>query len=114
MSLRIRYALAIALAGTGFSTISLAQMDHSAHGAPAAKPAPAVAAMEQGIVKKVDRASKKVSVAHEAQKGGMPAMTMVYTIKDTSVLEKLQVGQSIRFVTDAADSSSLLRIESVK
>jgi Cu/Ag efflux protein CusF len=94
--------------------MSVAQMDHSAHAAPTAKPAMSEGAMEQGVVKKVDKASGKVSVAHEAQKGGMPAMTMMYKIKDTAVLEKLQVGQKIRFAADPADSSILVRVEPLK
>lgn len=116
MSARIRHALVIALAGAGFSSFSHAQMDHSAHGAPAAKPAMAMqeAAMEQGVVKKVDKAAGKVSIAHEAQKGGMPAMTMVYKVKEAAMLEKLQPGQKIRFTVDSAESSTLIRMEQVK
>jgi len=116
MSARIRYALVIALAGAGFSSFSQAQMDHSAHGAPAAKPAMAMpeAAMEQGVVKKIDKASGKVSVAHDAQKGGMPAMTMSYKVKDAAALQKLQVAQKIRFAVDSADGGTIVRMEMVK
>ena len=117
MSARIRYALVIALAGAGFSSFSQAQMDHSAHGAPgAAKPAMAMseAPMEQGVVKKIDKATGKVSIAHDAQKGGMPAMTMIYKVKDAASLEKLQAGQKIRFAIDSADGGTLVRIEQVK
>jgi Cu(I)/Ag(I) efflux system protein CusF len=116
MSARIRYALVIALAGAGFSSFSQAQMDHSAHGAPATKPAMAMseAPMEQGVVKRIDKATGKVAIAHEAQKGGMPAMTMIYKVKDTAALEKLQAGQKIRFTVDAADSGTLVRMEQVK
>jgi Cu/Ag efflux protein CusF len=116
MQTPIRYALVVALAGAAFSSFSQAPMDHSAHGAPAAKPAMAMseAAMEQGVVKKVDKATGKVSIAHDAQKGGMPAMTMVYKVKDAAALGKLQVGQKIRFTTHSADSDTLVRIEQVK
>lgn len=116
MSACIRYALVIALAGASFSSFSQSQMDHSVHGAPAAKPAMAMseAPMEQGVVKKIDKATGKVSIAHGAQKGGMPAMTMIYKVKDAASLEKLQAGQKIRFAIDSADGGNLVRLEQVK
>lgn len=117
MSRSIRYALVIALAGTGFSSFSQAQMDHSHHGMPAAKPAMAApeVACEEGVVKKIDKTAGKISVAHSAQKNGMPAMTMVYKVKDAAALDKLQVNQKIRFTTDAADgTSTLVRMEQVE
>ena len=116
MSTSVRYALVISLAATGFSSVSQAQMDHGAHGTSAAKPAMPMAevALEQGVVKKVDKATGKVSIAHDAQKGGMPAMTMIYKVKDAAVLDKLQAGQKIRFATDPADGGTMVRMEQVK
>ncbi len=114
MSLRTRSPFVIALLVAGTSSVGLAQVDHGAHGAPAAKSVTTEGAMEQGIVKKVDKAGGKVSIAHEAQKGGMPAMTMIYRIKDMAVLDKLQVGQKIRFATAASDSATVVRVEPAK
>ncbi len=104
--------LILALAAAGFSTQVSAQMDHSTHTMPiAAKPAAASSAMEEGVVKKIDKAGGKVSIAHAAQPS-MPAMTMVYRVKDAALLDKLQAGQKIRFSTDPADGGmTLLRFE---
>ena len=113
MSRRTFSALLLALATTGYATHALAQTDHSAHTMPAAKPAASNAAMEEGVVKKIDKAARKLAIAHAAQPS-MPAMTMVYSVKDATLLDKLQPGQKIRFVTDPADSMTVLRVEGVK
>lgn len=123
MPLRIRHALVITLVGAGFASFasfSQAQMGH--HGShsshddmPAAKAAAATpeVAWEEGVVKKIDKAAGKVSVAHGDLKNGMPAMTMAYKVKDAVALDKLRVDQKIRFATDPADGRTLARMEPV-
>lgn len=112
MTLRTSSVLIIALATVGFSAYSIAQTDHSSHGSPAAKPqSSAAVAMEEGVVKKIDKAAGKVSLAHGAQKDGMSAMTMIYRVKDAAWLDKIQVGQKIRFATDPLDGMTVARIE---
>jgi Cu/Ag efflux protein CusF len=100
-----------------FSTVTMAQMDHSMHGSAAAKPSTfkaAEAAMGEGVVKKVDKVKASVTLAHGAM-NGMPAMTMVYKVKDVVALEKLQIGQKVRFATDPADGGmTLTQFELVK
>lgn len=55
----------------------------------------------KGTVKKLDAKAKKVTLIHEELKGlGMPAMTMVFKVKDDATLEKLKEGQKIEFVAD--------------
>ena len=117
MSLRTYSVLIIALAATGFSAQSIAQMDHSSHGSPAAKQAPAGTGMtmDEGTVKKIDKSTGKLSLAHAAQNNGMAAMTMVYRVKDAAWLDKMQVGQKIRFATDPTDGGmTVVRFELVK
>jgi Cu/Ag efflux protein CusF len=70
--------------------------------------------MEQGILKKVNKITGKVSIAHEAQPGGMAAMTMVYTVKDLATLDKVQAGQKVRFATDPANAATLVHLEPTK
>ncbi|CAN7502788.1 copper-binding protein [Pararhizobium sp. LjRoot255] len=53
----------------------------------------------KGTVKKVDAKAKKVTLIHEELKDlGMPAMTMVFRVKDDAMLDKLKEGASIEFV----------------
>jgi len=104
MTLRTHSVLIIALAAAGFSSHGIAQMDHSAHGSTAAMQTSTgtAIAMQEATVKKIDKSNGKVALAHSAQKNGMPAMTMVYGVKDPAWLDKMQVGQMIRFATDPA------------
>ncbi len=58
----------------------------------------------KGTVKKVDAAAKKVTIIHEELKNlDMPAMTMVFRIKDDALLAKLKEGANIEFVAERAD-----------
>ena len=116
MALPYHSILIIALVGAGFCAGAQAQMDHSAHTVGAAKPAStaADAAMGDAVVKKIDKAGKKVTLAHGALPNGMPAMTMAYGVKDAALLDGMKEGQKIRFATDPKDSMTLLRFEAAK
>ncbi|WP_104668433.1 copper-binding protein [Ensifer adhaerens] len=58
----------------------------------------------KGTVKKVDAKAKKVTLIHEELKNlDMPAMTMVFRVKDDAVMEKLKEGASVEFVAERVD-----------
>ncbi len=58
----------------------------------------------KGTVKKVDAKAKKVTLIHEELKSlDMPAMTMVFRVKDEAMLEKMKVGSAVEFVADRLD-----------
>ena len=114
MNLHSHTVLIAALAVTFLSAPVLAQTDHSMHGSPAAKPAAADATMGDAVVKKIDKAGKKVTLAHGALPNGMPAMTMAYAVKDAALLDGMKEGQKIRFATDPKDSMTVLRFEVTK
>ena len=58
----------------------------------------------KGTVKKVDAKAKKVTLIHEELKSlDMPAMTMVFRVKDDALLEKLKEGASVEFVAERID-----------
>lgn len=49
------------------------------------------------VVKKVDAANGKVTLAHEAVKSlGWPAMTMGFAVKDKALLDKLVADKKVR------------------
>lgn len=107
--------LLLALLGAGFSTYSMAQMDHSQHGGPAMAQVSTATEMEEGLIKKIDKTAGKVTLAHAAQSNGMPAMTMVYRVKNAALLDAIKVGQKVRFATDPADAgSTIVRLEPAK
>lgn len=54
--------------------------------------------MAEAEVRKVDRDARKVTLKHgPIQSLDMPAMTMVFQVKDVSLLDKLVAGEKIRF-----------------
>lgn len=78
-----------------------AQTDsHHGHGAPAAaKPAKAdKAEMTEGEVRKVDKENKKITLKHAPIRNlDMPSMTMVFVAADPALLDKVKVGDKVRF-----------------
>lgn len=117
MTTRIHSALIMVLASAGFSAPGLAQVDHNMHGSPMAMPVSNVAnaAMGEGLVKKIDKTKGTVTLAHGALPNGMPPMTMAYRVKDVAWLDKMKVGQKIRFATDPADGGmTVVQFEPVK
>ncbi len=81
------------------------------HGAMAA-PAATDAQLAEGLVKKVDKATGKVTLTHGPLSNGMPGMTMAFKVKDAAWLEQMKAGQTIRFALDGA--MTVVRFEAVK
>jgi Cu/Ag efflux protein CusF len=55
----------------------------------------------KGVVKKLDEKANKVTIQHQELKNlEMPAMTMVFVVKDPTMLSKLKIGQNIEFVAE--------------
>ncbi len=110
-------SLAILVAFASLGAPAFAQMDHSMHGTAMANHASAEdkSAMGDALVKKIDKIKATVTLQHGALPNGMPPMTMAYKVKDVAALEKLKVGQKIRFATDPADGGmTVTKIELVK
>ncbi len=58
----------------------------------------------KGTVKKLDVKAKKVTLVHEELKDlEMPAMTMVFRVKDDAILGKLKEGANIEFVAERVE-----------
>ena len=81
-------------------------MSHS--GAPMTKPdtpkdipGAAAAGTTEGEIRKVDMASKKITIKHgEIKNLDMPPMSMVFQVKDAAMLEKVKAGDKVRFKAD--------------
>lgn len=83
---------------------------HAGHGAMQADAAQA--ALTDGVLKKIDKAGSKLTVAHDALPNGMPAMTMAFKVKDVSWLDKVKEGQKIRFAADRVGGvMTIVRLE---
>lgn len=88
--------------------------NHAGHGTHAAPSAPA--ALADGVVKKVDKAGGKLTLAHGPLENlGMPAMTMAFAVKDKGLLGQLRDGDKVRFVAESVNGSlTIVKLEKAK
>ena len=57
--------------------------------------------LTEGEVRKVDKDAGKITLKHgPIQNLEMPAMTMVFRVKDASMLDKVKAGDKVRFSAD--------------
>lgn len=61
--------------------------------------------LSDGEIRKVDKAAQKLTIRHgEIRNLDMPPMTMVFQVQDASLLERVKVGDRIRFAAQKAAS----------
>lgn len=90
------------LAALGMGLFAAA-LSAGAQGLPTAAPAasatnPAAADMASGEVRRVDKAAGKLTLRHgEIKSLDMPPMTMVFQVLDTAWLDRLKIGDKVRF-----------------
>lgn len=66
----------------------------------------AVASMSEGEVRKVDSAAGKLTLRHGTLENiDMPAMTMVFRVRDPGWLQQVKVGDKVRFVAERVDGN---------
>jgi Cu(I)/Ag(I) efflux system periplasmic protein CusF len=73
-------------------------------------------AMTDGEIKKVDKSAGKLTIKHSELKNlGMPAMTMVFKVKDSSMLEGVKSGDKVSFVAEKVGSQfTVVKLEPKK
>ena len=74
------------------------------------------AANTQGEVRKVDKDAKKITIKHEEIRNlGMPPMTMVFPVKDESMLERVKPGDKVQFTAEKVGGAvTVTRIQTLK
>ncbi|CAG1017618.1 Cation efflux system protein CusF [Burkholderiaceae bacterium] len=86
---------AAARAGTAHSH------DHAASAA-----SEATAPATEGEVRKIDKEAKKITLKHgEIKNLGMPSMTMVFQVTDPALLDKVKVGDKVRFTAQKSGAA---------
>lgn len=78
--------------------------DHSAHHAASPATAAANAAdLTDGEVRKVDKDAGKLTLKHGDIKNlDMPGMTMVFQVKEPALIDKVKVGDKVKFRAEKA------------
>jgi Cu(I)/Ag(I) efflux system periplasmic protein CusF len=102
----------LAAAATALFSISPAWAQHS-HGKHDAEQSSVLA---DGEVRKVDKSAGKITLKHGPIKSlDMPAMTMVYQVKDPAMLGQVKEGDKVRFSAEMRGSAMIVtRIEPAK
>lgn len=103
-----KLAIAIALAAT--ANIAAAQQSshggHGSHDAHAGHQAAAPAELTDGEVKKIDKETGKITLRHgELKNLNMAAMTMVFRVKDPTMLDQVKVGSKVKFAADRVNGA---------
>jgi Cu(I)/Ag(I) efflux system periplasmic protein CusF len=93
--------------------IPSAYADDAQHKKSAAGATQASAPMAEGEVRKVDKDAKKITIKHgPLQKLDMPAMTMVFQVRDPAMLDQVKVGDKIKFDAEKIGSAfTVVKIE---
>ena len=110
----LNFRIALATLTVGFALIGAASAQTAEpSSAPTETAAPASAAqaqsasgaeMTEGEVRKVDKDNKKITIKHAPLKSlDMPGMTMVFGVKDDTVLDKVQPGEKVQFQAEKID-----------
>lgn len=99
--------LAAMLAGPAFAQQPSSSGDHVAHHA---------GALADGEIRKVDKDAKKITIKHGPIPNlEMPAMTMVFQVKDTAMLEQVKPGDKVKFEAQKLGGAfTVTRIEAAK
>lgn len=88
--------------------------DHGAHGKPSIDAASAD--MAEAEVRKVDKDGGRLTLKHgEIKSLDMPAMTMVFVVKDKAMLDTIKAGDKIKFkAVNAAGKFTVTEMQQVR
>jgi Cu(I)/Ag(I) efflux system periplasmic protein CusF len=72
--------------------------------------------LSEGVVRKVDKDAKKITLRHGPLANlDMPAMTMVFQVKDAAMLEQVKTGDKVKFRAEKLGGAfTLTRIEAAE
>ena len=105
---------ALLLAGLA-STPGFAQQaqDHAARH-PAAAAETNASSLTQAEVRRIDKEAQKITLRHGAIANlEMPPMTMVFQVSDAALLDRVKVGDKVRFAAEKREGAfTITRIES--
>jgi Cu(I)/Ag(I) efflux system periplasmic protein CusF len=105
----------IIIASTLF-TMSAASFAASHAAAPASAASATALPMADAEIRKIDLENKKVTLKHgEIKNLDMPGMTMVFQVKDAAMLEKVKMGDKVKFTADKLSGAyTVMSLEIVK
>lgn len=89
-------------AAAWISPYAFATGDHASHAA--AQTLAQATPLSEGEIRKIDKAAGKLTIKHGPLENlGMPAMTMIFRVKDAATLDQVKPGDRIRFLAEKVD-----------
>jgi Cu/Ag efflux protein CusF len=72
--------------------------------------------LTEGEIRKVDTENRKITIRHgELKSLDMPAMTMIFRVKDPAMLDQVKAGDKVRFRADKVNGAfTVIELEVVK
>lgn len=100
----------------GLCAFALAAFAQTQPAANAQAPTAASAALSDGEVRKVDKEGRKLTIKHGPLANlDMPAMTMVFQVKEDVMLDRVQAGDKVRFQAEKIDGKfTVTRLEAAR
>jgi Cu/Ag efflux protein CusF len=101
----IPFTLALS-AAAALATPAFAGADHNHHAQVAQAGAAVASPMSEGTIRKLDKTAGKLTIAHGPLENlNMPPMTMVFKVAGNANIDKVKVGDKIRFVATRVDGA---------
>lgn len=104
---KLALAAALALSSASFNPANAAQpaatteSADASHSTASGQTSASAASMSEGEIRKIDKEAGKVTIKHGPLTNlDMPAMTMIFRVKDSAMLDQVKVGDKISFVAD--------------
>jgi Cu/Ag efflux protein CusF len=65
--------------------------------------------MTDGVIRKVDKANNRITIRHgEIKNLEMPAMTMVFEVRDPGLLDKVTAGDKVKFRAEKSGTAFIV------
>jgi Cu(I)/Ag(I) efflux system protein CusF len=95
---------------------ALADEAHHKKDAGASQALPQASSMAEGEVRRVDKDAKKITIRHgPLEQLDMPAMTMVFQVKDPAMLDQVKAGDKVKFQAEKVGAAyTVTKIEPVR
>ena len=108
-----RLFLYLAAAALGHAAAPLHAQSAAEHASRSPTVVAQAATLVDGEVRRVDREAKKLTIRHgPIQNLDMPAMTMVFQVKDPAMLDQVKAGDKVRFEAEKVGGAyTVTRIE---
>jgi len=92
-----------------FTSAVMADDNHKVSSQANVKTSGDAVAMTVGEIKRIDKESARITIKHNELKNlDMPAMTMVFQVKNLSILDQVEVGDQVSFVADSVDGKLVI------